>query len=385
MISHAEVEKLLSIQAVDGAVLSAYVEVPLDRPAQRGLPARVSELLALSGGGTDSPGALRARDEDERTVRHLLEAHARDWLGHTVAIFVSSQLGLLQSFALPCRLPERVVLAARPHVRPLLVALQRCPAYHVAVVDRRHAWIFSVAAERVGVAAGPVAGGVRSPRFGGWYGLEAHRVHERIIQLERHHYRDTAAILGQAMRAGEPEPLVVGGHQEAIPHFLAMLPADLRDRLAGSFVIDPHTMTPARVRELSGAVIENWLNRREQRLATELRRQPPDGRTVTGLNSCLTAVGQHAVQLLVVPVGGLIPGFMCTRCGTLTSTPGECGHGPASAHQVPDLIEEMVIKALRDGAEVTALPDPPGDIAARLRFPLAQPQPQSSAGQPASK
>jgi peptide chain release factor subunit 1 len=372
MISHAEVEKLLSIQAADGLVLSAYLQVPADPAALRGLPARVSELLALGGGGTAGPGAVRARDENEQIVRRLLETHARDWLGHTVAIFASSQLGLLESFPLPCRLPERAVLAARPHVRPLLVALQRCPTYCVAVVDRRHAWIFSVAAERVSVAAGPVTRGVRSPHFGGWYGLEAHRVHERIIQLTRHHYRDTAAILGQAMHTGEPEPLVVGGHQEAMPQFIAILPAGLRDRLAGSFIIDPHTMTPARVRELSGTVIEGWANRREQRLLAQLRQQPPDGRTVTGLNGCLTAVGKHAVQLLVVPVGGLIPGFACTRCGALTSTPGECAHGPSAARQVPDLIEEMVVSTLSDGGEVAAASDPPGDIAARLRFPLAQ-------------
>ena len=61
MISHAEVEKLLSIQAVVGPMLSAYLEVPVDPAALRGLPARVSELLALGGGGTDSPAAVRAR------------------------------------------------------------------------------------------------------------------------------------------------------------------------------------------------------------------------------------------------------------------------------------------------------------------------------------
>lgn len=371
MISQAEVEKLLSIHAVDRPVLSVYLQVPVDPAALRGLPARVSELLSLGGGGIEDPGAMRARDEDERMVRRLLEGHARDWLGHTAAIFACSQLGLLQSFPLPCTLPERAVRTARPHVRPLLVALQRCPAYRVAVIDRRHAWIFSIAAEQVSVAAGPPAAGIRSPHFGGWYGLEAHRVHERIIQLTRHHYRDTAATLEQAMRAGEREPLVVGGHQEAIPQFLAILPAGLRDRLAGSFIVDPHTMTPARVRELSSTVIKDWVNRHEQNLLAQLRQQPPNGRTVTGLNACLTAVGQHAVQQLVVPIAGLVPGFACTRCGVLTSTPGECVHGRAAAQQVPDLIEEMVIKTRSDGGEVAALPDPPGDIAARLRFPPA--------------
>ena len=372
MISHADVEKLAGIQAAERSVLSVYLQVPVDPPALRGLPARVGELLALAGDGGDGPGAVRARDEGRRMVRRMLEVHARDWLGHTVAIFVCAQLGLSQEFPLPCRLPERAVLAARPHVRPLLVALQRCPAYRVAVVDRRHAWVFSVAGDRISVVTQPTAQGMRSPAFGGWYGLESYRVHQRIIELTRRHYQDTAAILGQAMRAGEQEPLVVGGHEEAIPQFLAVLPADVRDHFAGSFVVDPHTMTPARVRDLSGAVIRDWADRREQRLLAQLGQEPPGGLTLTGLRDCLAAVNQHAVQLLVVPVEGVIPGFACAWCGALASTPGGCADGPAAARWVPDLIEEMVISTLGDGGEVEAVTDPPGDIAARTRFALAQ-------------
>ena len=133
-------------------------------------------------------------------------------------------------------------------------------------------------------------------------------------------------------------------------------------------------MTPAQVRKLSSAVIQDWVDRREEHLLAQLSQQPPHGLTVTGLNTCLTAVNQHAVQLLVVPVGGLIPGFACTQCGTLASTPGECPDGPAAVRQVPDLLEEMAVKTLGDGGEVAAVPSPPGDIAARRRFPLTQPK-----------
>ena len=304
MISHADVEKLAGVQAAERSVLSVYLQVPVDQPALRSLPARVDDLLARAAGSAEGPGAARARDEDRRMVRRLLEVHARDWLGHTVAIFACGQLGLSEAISLPCRLPERAVLAIRPHVRPLLVAVQRCPAYRVAVVDRRHGWIFSVAGDRISVAAQQVAAAVRSPGFGGWYGLESHRVHERIIQLARHHYQDTAAILGRAMRSGEPGPLVIGGHEEAIPQFLAILPADLADHFAGSFVVDPHTMTPARVRELSGTVIRDWSDRREQSLVARFRQEPPAGLTVTGLRGCLAAVGRHAVGCWWFPLAG---------------------------------------------------------------------------------
>ncbi|HUY44710.1 MAG TPA: hypothetical protein VMV92_03135 [Streptosporangiaceae bacterium] len=372
MISYAEAEKLLGIQAPDRSVLSLYLSVPLDPAELRELPARAGELIAEAARAGDDPTARRERDEDRRLVQTLLEVHARDWLGHTVGIFACAQASLSEAIPLPCRLPERAVFAARPHVRPLLVALQRCPAYHVAVVDRRHAWVFTVAGERIATLAQPTAEGVRSPGFGGWYGLESYRIDERIIQLARHHYHDTATVLEQAMRSGEQEPLVVGGHEDTIPPFLAVLPAVVRDRFAGSFIADPHTMTPARVRELASPVVEDWVDAREQGLVMQFLCQPPDGLAALGLKQCLDAVNQHAVQLLVVPVGGLIPGFACDRCRALASTPGECPDGATAARWVPDLIEEMVIKTRNDGGQVAAVRDPPADIAARLRFPLTQ-------------
>jgi peptide chain release factor subunit 1 len=176
MISRADVDKLLSAHATDPVVLSLYVQVPVDPAALHGLPARAGELLAAAAGThADGPGAVRARDADVTAVRDLLEEHARGWLGHTAAIFACGQLGLTDGIALPCTMPARAVIATRPHVRPLLVALQRCPAYHVVVVDRRHAWVFKVAGERIDTVAQSAAEGVRSAGFGGWYGLEAYR------------------------------------------------------------------------------------------------------------------------------------------------------------------------------------------------------------------
>jgi peptide subunit release factor 1 (eRF1) len=280
-------------------------------------------------------------------------------------------VGLAEAFPLPCRVPDRAVLAVRPHVRPLLVALQRCPEYQVAVVNRRHAWIFQISGSRVDTLAESAAPGVRSRGFGGWYGLESYRVSERITQLTRHHYHDTVALLSQVMR-GNGRPLVVGGHKDTIPAFLGVLPVEMRERFIGSFVVDPHAMTPARVRELSAPVVADWVSQREQRLVTQILQEPPDGLTVAGLDSCLSAVHQHAVSVLVVPVGGLIPGFACHTCGALASTPDRCPHHPPIVRAVPDLLEEMIVATLDDGGQVTALGYVPADVAACLRFPLAQ-------------
>ena len=370
MISEADVQKLRAIHAHGPSVLSLYVWVPVDLPALRELPARADGLLTVAAAGMDGQRTVRERQQERQTVRGMLRAHAREWMGHTAAIFACGEAGLAEAFPLPCLLPDRAVLAVRPHVRPLLVALQRCPAYQVAVVNRRHAWIFQIAGPRIDTLAESAAPGVRSRVFGGWYGLESYRISQRITQLARHHYRDTAAILSQVGR-GSREPLVVGGHQDTVPAFLAVLPGDVRERFIGSFVVDPHTMTAARVRELSAPVVANWVSQREQQLAAQILAEPPDGLTAAGLNSCLAAVNQHAVRVLVVPVGGLIPGFACRVCGTLACAPGRCPHQPPAVRPVPDLLEEMAAATLDDGGEVDAVRDPPGDVAARLRFPLA--------------
>jgi hypothetical protein len=373
MISRAEVGKLLSVRATGPSVLSLYLWVPLDPAELRGLPARAGELFALAA--RDDPGAageIRVGGADRQTVRGLVVSHARDWLGHTVAIFTSAELGLAEAFPLPCRLQERAVLATRPHVRPLLATLQHCPAYRVVVVDRRHAWLFAVTGEGIATTALPAAEGLRSHGFSGWYGLEAYRVNQRIIELARHHYHDTAVRLERAARVSGPQPLVIGGHDDTVPQFLAVLPAGLRDHFAGRFVADPHTLTPARVRDLAGRVIEDWVSAREEHLLARILQLPPDGLTATGMNPCLAAASQHAIKLLLVPAGGLVPGYACQQCGALSGTPGGCPHGLGASLPVPDLVEEITVGVLADGGQVETLRNPPGGIAARLRFPLAQ-------------
>ena len=82
-------------------------------------------------------------------------------------------------------------------------------------------------------------------------------------------------------------------------------------------------------------------------------------------------MNQHAIRLLIVPDDGLVPGYACGRCGGLAAAGGDCPGCGAALGLVPDLIEEMAVKTLGAGGLVEAVSDPPGGVAARLRFPLA--------------
>lgn len=369
MIGLADTEKLLRAHSAEPVLLSLFLWVPADPAQLRELPARADELFALAA-RDNGDGPVRVGAAERQTVRDLISGQARNWLGHTVAIFACSEIGLSEVFPLPIRLQERAVLGTRPHVRPLLLAIWDHPSFRAVVADRRHGWLFSVDGGQIGETRLPDAEVMRSQGFSGWYGLAAYRTNDRIIELARHHYRDIAAMLEQAVSESGPEPLIIGGHRDSVSQVLAALPARVRDDFAGSFAADPDTLTPAKVRDLAGDALAEWRHQRDEQLLTELREQPPGRLAATGLMPCITAAGQHAVRVLAVPAGGLIPGYSCGRCGALSSDGNGCSHGPEAARAVPDLIDELAVRALSDGAQVATLPDPPAGIAALLRFPL---------------
>jgi hypothetical protein len=371
MISRADVEKLRSMRAPGPVMLSLYLPVPLDPAGVRSLAAEAGDLMT-GVGARDVDGASTAgiSEANRQAVLDALAAHGRDWLGHTVAFFACEEVGLFEVLPLPCLLPGRAVLATQAHVRPLLEALQRCPDYRVAIADGRHSRIMSVSGNRVETVASQSEEGPRSRGFGGWYGLESYRVQQRVIQLRRRHYRDTAAILARTADLKLQVPLVIGGHHDSIAGLLRALPPVERADFAGSFVADPDTLTPAKVRELASLVIEGWVARRERELAGEILGEAPGRLAAIELPACLAAVNEGAVAHLLVAQEGMIPGFACGRCGALRTGRDECPDWETAARAVPDLLEEMVQRTLDDGGQVTVIRDAPFSIAAKLRFPV---------------
>lgn len=136
--------------------------------------------------------------------------------------------------------------------------------------------------------------------------------------------------------------------------------------------------TPGALTTTCSNAVSRWVSASERRLITQVLGQPAGGLAAVGLQPCLDAVNQHAAKVLVVPENGMIPGFACQRCAILSSTGDDCPDWGEASVGVPDLIEEMAVAALRDGAQVAAVSDPPGGIAAQLRFPLAAWQAQTA-------
>jgi hypothetical protein len=348
MITRAEVEKLGAMHAVEPAMLSLYLAIPPHPAPLPGLSARADELIAAAeaAGGVRRPVA----EQDRNSVREKLATCGRDWPGRTAAIFACADVGLLEAIPLPGSVPERGVLGTRPHIRPLLAALQRCPDGHVAVVDQRRAWVFSVAGGEVEAVSVPGT---------------------RLGQSAAHHLRDTAGLLEMVIRRGEPEPLVIGGHDGSIQQLLAIAPPAVRDAFAGSFTADTRTLTAARVRDLASPAITRWAEVQARQAAGQILAMPPGGPAAIGLTACLAAVNAGAVETLVVPGDGLVPGYECGRCGALSLNASSCPDWGTAPLPVPDVIEEMVSRTLEDGGQISVICDGSSPVAARLHVPVA--------------
>jgi peptide chain release factor subunit 1 len=372
MIDTDGVTKLLGMHTPGASVVSVYLSVPLDPAARRGIPAHLDELLASAQHGPgDGEAIARARRSEFPAIREAVTVHSPEWLGHTVAIFASNDLGVLETIPLRSPAAERAVIGSRPYVRPLLAELRRSPSYTAVVVDRRHAWLYRVSGEGIEPLTNIEGTTVGSRRFGGWHGFQAYRNEQRARKLAREHYAATVAALESAITAGDCGPIAVGGHDAETAGFSSALPASLRDRVAGTFVIDPHTMTPARVRRLADDVLARWEDTREARLAARITAQPTDAMAAIGLPACLDAANQHAVQVLVVPDDEVRPGFACARCGGLAAAGGSCSVCGGPTSEVADVIEELAVKVTGDGGTVEPVREPRvlTDVAARRRFP----------------
>ena len=371
MITRTDADKLRGLRADKPAVVSVYLPIPVDLAEHRGLDTRARELIKSAGSREPRAGGAQVRAADIESVAAAVAARSDEWLGRTAAIFACAEIGLFATIPLPGHLTEQGMVSDRPFIRPLLTAIQRHPAYRAALVDTQHAWILNITDDQIETVAERTDRGVRSPNFAGWYGLEAYRIQQRIMELSRQHFRDTIGILERS--ADGDHPIVLGGHENEISQFVAALPRAIRQSVAGSFSVDLRTATPGRVRELARPVLERWAEQAEAQLVDEVLNEPPNRSVTTELGGCLAASRARAVAQLIVPDDQLVPGFACDDCGALSSTAADCDCAdPAEAcHPVPDLLDELAGRTLDDGGVVTSVRHPPFTAAARLRFPLA--------------
>ncbi|GAA2089925.1 hypothetical protein [Actinomadura alba] len=367
--------ELLRMRSRHPDVLSVYLRLGPDPSELRSVPARLDVAFGALADRAGLDAAHRKAVTAEMAAVRRAAEHAREWLGSGVALFAAGDLGLFDEVRLPHAPEVLAVLDIRPYVRPLLEARERSRPYCAAVVDAEHSWIGTSGPEGVLEESRLTTAGPRKPDYGGWHGLTEYRVRNRAERIQQRHFRRTADLLRQAMCERDVDQLIVGGQEHTLSRFLAELTADLRERLAGTFLIDPHTMTAARVRTLADGVADRFRHDRyRRRVRQAIDEHAAGGLAVTGLEACLEAVGERAIAQLFVRADDRACGFACDRCGVLSLTGQACASCAGAVRAVPDVIGEAIVLVLDAGGAVDQVPGGTeldgARAAARLRFPV---------------
>jgi peptide subunit release factor 1 (eRF1) len=376
------VDRLLHFSREDAPVLSVYLGVPADPGELRGVESGLHSILKPA---RELAASQDLAHDQRESLRHDLDrvldvaGRARELQGHGVAVFACNQADLYEEIVLPRRVRDRAVVDVTPYLRPLLAVLDESRRYCVVVVDREQAWIYEFHMGELEDASRVRGRALRKPDYaGGWQGYKEHTVHDKAQQLARQHYRDTAGRVDEMMRRTGAELLVVGGHEETVAEFRHFLPHQLQPRIAGTFVVDPGTMSPGQVRERADEVVNAYERDEEKQLVDEtLERMAAGGLGAAGLEWCLMATNEHAVQLLLVHDDEQAPGQACDNCGWLGLEGEECPVCGQRTRKAADVIDEMSATVVDTSGRVEHVyADTPLAqlvVAAFLRFPVPNP------------
>jgi peptide subunit release factor 1 (eRF1) len=375
------IDRLLRFRSAEAPVLSVYVAIPADPGELRGVETHFNSTLKPVRELAESGELSHAQRESLRAdVNQVMAvaARARSIKGRAVGIFACKTAGLYEEVDLPRRVRDRAVVDEVPYLRPLLAVLDEAHRYCAVVVDRERAWLYEFYMGDLEEAKKVRGWALRKREFGGWYGLQESRVRNRAHELARRHFRETAALTEEVVETTGAELLIVGGHQETVKEFLPFLPRELPAKLAGTFIVDPHTMTPGRLRERTEQVVNEYERNEEARLVGEvLERLAAGGLAAAGVEWCLLAVDEHAVQLLLVDDDEQVPGRVCDNCGWLGLQGEDCPVCGQHTRKAPDVIDEVAAAVLDSGGRVQhvyADTDLAAHVlAAFLRFPVPKP------------
>ena len=407
MFPRAELDRLLHFRSREAPVVSLYVTFPKEQ-GLRGMKARLHSLLkpvqALADAG-ELPHAARLslradierihdiakpldlawKGEDKelaelrkRARQEALPEQRRELLGRTVAIFACHQAGLYEQRVLGHPLRDRVELDATPYLRPLLNVMGQAHNAVVAIVDAKNAWLFVYSDGDVREAEKLHEALLDKRKRAAWHGADEHSMWNREETWARKHLTETAKRIEELLQQNGAEFVVVGGHEETIPEFVALLSKPLQSKLAGRFATDTGTMTPAVIADKTRNVLEAH-DRSHKRLLVDdvLERVAAAGFAAAGLQWCLLAVNEKAVDLLLVQNDVRAPGRACDNCGWLGLAEVECPICSSPTRATVDVLDEMETAVIDASGRVANVdPGTPLDaytVAACLRFPVQRP------------
>ncbi len=362
----AIMDRFTDIGTTDHWVVSCYLKLePRDR-ARGKYQIKLKNRIKQRMNALEDSGLSRSdRDEIERDlqrVREYLDDSTHLPTGRGIAIFASEPLGLFEVVPLPHVFRSRLVVDRSPLVRELVALDDAFGLVHCAVCDRVSARFFRVTAfgiqELSGRASGTTtrAGKFHGTRTGTGQGGSAsrageHKFNRRMQNEKDRHYAEVAERLLELNQNEGVRGVVVGGNGTDASAIIPHLHPYVRQDMLGTTKLNPKTATLSEVMDAVLSVRRESEGEWEEKHIAQVKEGIGTGWALTGVEEVLRALSIGQVRTLLVDPKVALGGFRCAGSGRLTIVEGTCSDEGGAAN-VPDIIDEAIEEALRQGCHV---------------------------------
>lgn len=292
-----------------------------------------------------------------------------------LALYVSADPEFFLAVPLPSQPADEVVWDRRPHVAPLIEALDEFERVAVALTDKHEARIFTIflgaitleatiESEIEGkhdpgdwphrVRASRTRAGRYTPGKPGtiaWSGMAQARQQRRHQEKARTHARRVAGALMDLLRDEPFDRLFLAGPEEAVSLVEDVLPRPLQARLADRLSIPVHASEAEVLAETLRAaeVIE-----RQGEVAIVRRLIESVGRKTAsvGLEPTLDAASEGRIATLVIGTELAADVRVCLECGQLTTKTADCPRCGATLVEVENPRERLITEVLGQGGRI---------------------------------
>jgi peptide subunit release factor 1 (eRF1) len=354
LVTVADLEALAAFHSDASPVVSLYLDVrPEERQGEK-VRAKLKHLLDEAKRRPFASSKQRRRAFHHEAERLLTWFESEyDGTGRGLAIFTASEPGLWRSFRLPVPVRDRLIIADRPYLRPLLTLVDEFERHLVLLVDKQTARLFVVYLGEIEEYTVLMDELVPRPKAGGWSAEKYQRHHDMHVLWHVKHAVEATERLWMRERC---QWLLIGGTEEPLAEVRRLLPKALRERLAGEIAVsvqDAADAVLARVLE-----VEQAIERRveAERVAALLEAAQGHGPGVLGLERTLEAVVEGRGQVLVVEEDFRQPGWGCPHCQYLgASETVRCPLCDTALDPQIDIVERAAERAIDQNATIEVL------------------------------
>lgn len=365
MFSQERLQELLLFESGDDQVISLYLNVDTTHETSEAIKLRLRSLLKE---------ANLEQSAEAKIIERYFD-HAHDWSKPGLALFCANQ-HFFRVYPAPVAFRNRVRVAKKPYLKPLLHLADHYAHYGVVVVDRVGAKFFEYHLGELQDVDGHIGEEIRKVKRGGGSaatGMRGSRAQQSEKEQVSRNMREAGVAAGHFFANKDIRRLFLGGTTENVAQFRELLPRQLQSCVAGSFPMDID-MGEREVRSRTLAMLTAINAKREAEMVEQLVTiSAKGGPAVTGLDETLRMVSDGRVQTLVISDGFRAVGFRHEPSGYLTVAEDRELFGDGQFEPVGDVVEAAVAVTLSQGGQVEVISqnvhlESSGRVGALLRY-----------------